>query len=82
MEPLARQQQASDLQLTTYAMQRLAPAMARVVAAMQQVQETVATLWQQTMGTAPAQVRQRRQEMEQEQTQEDELVYHGPSMGL
>ena len=82
MEPLARQQQASDLQLTTYAMQRLAPAMARVVAAMQQVQEKVATLWQQTMGTGPAQVRQRRQEMEQEQAQEDELVYHGPSMGL
>ena len=82
MEPLARQQQASDLQLTTYAMQRLAPAMARVVAAMQQVQEKVATLWQQTMGTGPAQTRQRRQEAEQEQAQEDELVYHGPSMGL
>jgi hypothetical protein len=82
MEPLARQQQASDMQLTTYAMQRLAPAMARVVAAMQQVQETVATLWQQTMGTAPAQVRQRRQEAEPEQAQEDELVYHGPSMDL
>ena len=63
-------------------MQRLAPAMARVVKAMQQVQETVTTLWQQTMGTAPAQVRQRRQEVEQEQAQEDELVYHGPSMSL
>jgi hypothetical protein len=82
MEPLARQQQASDLQLTTYAMQRLAPAMARVVAAMQQVQEQVSTLWHQTMGTGPAQLRQRRQEAEQEPAQEDELVYHGPSMSL
>jgi TrwC relaxase/AAA domain len=82
MEPLARQQQASDMQLTTYAMQRLAPAMARVVAAMQQVQEKAATLWEQTMGTGPTRVRQRRQELEQVQAQEDELVYHGPSMGL
>jgi hypothetical protein len=82
MEPLARQRQASDMQLTIYARQRLAPAMARVVAAMQQIQETVATFWQQTMGTGPTQVCQRRQEAEQEQAQEDELVYHGPSMGL
>jgi hypothetical protein len=52
------------------------------VAAMQQVQEKAATLWEQTMGTGPTRVCQRRQELEQEQAQEDELVYHGPSMGL
>jgi hypothetical protein len=82
MEPLVRQQQASGMQLTIYARQRLAPAMARVVAAMQQVQEKATSLWQQTMGTGAAQVRQQRQEPEQEPAQEDELVYHGPSMGL
>ena len=54
MEPLARQQQASDMQLTIYARQRLAPAMARVVTAIKQVQEKVTTLGQQTMGTGPA----------------------------
>ena len=82
MEPLARQQQVSEMQITTYARHRLAPAMARVAAAMQQVQEHVTTLWQQTMGTGVAQTRQRRQEPEQEQAQEEELVYHGPSMSL
>jgi hypothetical protein len=82
MEPLARQQQTSGMQLTIYARQRLAPAMARVMAAMQQVQEQATSLWQQTMGTGGTQARQRRQEVEQEPTQEDELVYHGPSMSL
>jgi hypothetical protein len=82
MEPLARQQQASGIQLTAYARQRLAPAMARVAAAMRQVQEKVTTLWQQTKGTGVAQVRQRHREAEQEQAQENELVYHGPSMSL
>jgi hypothetical protein len=82
MEPLVRQQQGSDMQLTTYARQRLAPAMARVAAAMRQVQEKVTTLWQQTKGTGVAQVRQRHREAEQEQAQENELVYHGPSMSL
>jgi hypothetical protein len=83
MEPLARRQQASDMQLTTYARQRLAPAMARVVALMEQAQEHIASLWQRTMGTDGAdmaQGRQRHQEPEQEPAQEEELVYHGPSM--
>jgi hypothetical protein len=82
MEPLARQQQVSAMQITTYARQRLAPAMARVAAAMQQVHEQVTAVWQQTVGTGVAQTRQRRQEPEHERAQEEELVYHGPSMSL
>jgi hypothetical protein len=82
MAPLVRRQQAPDMQLTIYARQRLAPALARVVAAMQQVQEKVSALWQLTKGAGVTQARQRRQEAAQDQAQEDELVYHGPSMSL
>ena len=76
VEPVARQQQASDMQITAYARQRLAPVMARFAAVTQQVHERVSTLWQQAMRAAAPPVRRPRPE------REPEIVCREPSMSL